>query len=380
MCAHEGSYVNLTNRSAAFQDWLEFEASPLVAGRFINHLNVGSTMLWTNSWSGERLSGSVSLQSSWGGWLGQTVAERLTQDPSRFHPETGAWMVREDVPLVQHQRHLVQVHLAPRVRRAIRWSPHVRIQAGWAGVGANTVSLPLEHSFVSGGANGIRGWRLGSWGLATSIRERPIWWWKAWATFNSCLPSNGVPIGCHLGTSPGSLTQETFGCMGQTHQLRQDGVTRDGAAWPWVLAWASATTLKSWCCAWTRDCACTTLCKSRGSGGWVKDHGAARCTLGWGCHFDRYPRRGGEFREQLNGSDRGRDAHPCKFAAWDGSRETPKASPLRARRRKKFLKAVVPMPKLQNRGVEARLRQQPLGLWHVRPPRAHRERACSAAV
>ena len=66
-----------------------------------------------NSWSGERLSGSVSLQSSWGGWLGQTVAERLTQDPSRFHPETGAWMVRQGVPLVQHQRHLVQWHLAP---------------------------------------------------------------------------------------------------------------------------------------------------------------------------------------------------------------------------------------------------------------------------
>ena len=127
--------------------------------------------------------------------------------------------------------------------------------------------------------------------------------------------------------------------MGQTHQLRQDGVTRDGAAWPWVLAWASATTLKSWCCAWTRDCACTTLCKSRGSGGWVKDHGAARCTLGWGCRFDRYPRRGGEFREQLSGGDLGRDAHPRKFAAWDGSRETPKASPPRARRRRKFLKA-----------------------------------------
>ena len=52
------SYVNLTNRSSAFLDWLEFEASPLVAGRFINHLNVGSTMLWTNSWSGERLSGA----------------------------------------------------------------------------------------------------------------------------------------------------------------------------------------------------------------------------------------------------------------------------------------------------------------------------------
>ena len=35
------SYVNLTNRSIAFREWLEQEASPLVAGRFINHLNWG---------------------------------------------------------------------------------------------------------------------------------------------------------------------------------------------------------------------------------------------------------------------------------------------------------------------------------------------------
>ena len=160
------SYVNLTNRSAAFQDWLvrgqpvgrqPVHQSPKCG---VDHV-VDEFLEWrTSFW--ERV-----LQSSWGGWLGQTVAERLTQDPSRFHPETGAWMVREDVPLVQHQRHLVQVHIAPRVRRALRWSPHVRIQAGWAGWGPtqcrclwNTRSCQEEPMASEVGASG-------SWGRAT---------------------------------------------------------------------------------------------------------------------------------------------------------------------------------------------------------------------
>ena len=83
------SYVNLTNRSSEFLEWLEFEASPLVAGRFINHLNVGSTLLWTNSWSGERLTASVSLQSSWGGWLRPNGCGTIDARPIAFSSRDG---------------------------------------------------------------------------------------------------------------------------------------------------------------------------------------------------------------------------------------------------------------------------------------------------
>ena len=35
---------------------------------------------------------------------------------------------------------------------------------GWANAGRNTPSLPLEQAFFSGGANGVRGWRIRAMG------------------------------------------------------------------------------------------------------------------------------------------------------------------------------------------------------------------------
>ena len=74
---------------------------------------------------------------------------------------------------------------------------------------------------MSGGANGIRGWRLrelGPGNLNPSDANLVV---EGLGTFKPWLRLNGALIGTRLGTWPGSSTPETCGCMGTTHRRRR---------------------------------------------------------------------------------------------------------------------------------------------------------------
>ena len=100
-------------------------------------------------------------------------------------------------------------------------------------MGANTVSLPLEHSFLSGGANGIRGWRLRELGPGNLNPENVNVVVEGLGDLQAMLSmewrSHWVSP---WDLTPGSSTLETFGCMGRTHLRRRNGATRGGAVWP----------------------------------------------------------------------------------------------------------------------------------------------------
>lgn len=153
------SFVNLTNRRARFETWLDEQANPLVRTRFNNHLTVGSSLGWESNWTWRRWIGHARVQGAWSGVGTQMLAEKLASSDS-FDSLTGAWLVAPDVPLVQHQRLLIQWNGHRTRQRMPRHTDAFNLLIGWANAGKNTPALPLEQAFFTGGANGIRGWRL----------------------------------------------------------------------------------------------------------------------------------------------------------------------------------------------------------------------------
>ena len=157
----EVSYVSLTNRSASFESWLADGLNPRVRARFNNHMTLGSAASWESDWGIGMWQGQIQVQAHWAGMLAQRLAENVA-GTAQFDPESGAWLVASGVPIIQYQRGVFEASALKHSPTA--WSHALHVLFGWANAGRNTPSLPLEQAFFSGGANGVRGWRIRSMG------------------------------------------------------------------------------------------------------------------------------------------------------------------------------------------------------------------------
>ena len=223
------SFVNLTNKDEAFLQWIVDQDNPLIQARFNNHLNVGSALGWASDWSLGSWKGRIDMEASWAGGLSQRMAQAWAS-PDSFDETTGAWLVTSDVPLIQYQRVLSKVSGERASRRHPRLSTAANVLVGFANAGKTTPSLPLEQAFFSGGANGIRGWRLRTLGPGnTGLMEDA----SGIAGVGDIRLDLQFELACTSTTCSGgcSLTWATFGCTERKRPKRPCGHGTFGDGW-----------------------------------------------------------------------------------------------------------------------------------------------------
>jgi outer membrane protein assembly factor BamA len=104
--------------------------------------------------------GRFEVQANWAGGMAQALASaRGVESGLQFDESSGAWLVAEGVPIVQYGRGLLTFQGRRPLSLPI-FESAFNVRFGVAQSGKNTPSLPLEQSFFTGGANGIRGWTI----------------------------------------------------------------------------------------------------------------------------------------------------------------------------------------------------------------------------
>ena len=95
-------------------------------------MTFGSAASWESQWGGELWQGQIEVQAHWAGMMAQRIAEKVG-DNAEFDPETGAWLVAPNVPIIQYQRGMLEASALNRSQTS--WNHAFHVLFGWANAG-----------------------------------------------------------------------------------------------------------------------------------------------------------------------------------------------------------------------------------------------------
>ena len=266
--------------------------------------------------------GRIDMEASWAG-----ISQRMVQpaSPDSFDETTGA---------VGHFRRSLDSVPACVVQGFWRaciapLSALVHCSQCWLGLpmrGNHTI-LPLEQAFFSGGANGIRGWRLRTLGpgnTAKTPRESQ---------------GGGHPSRPAVRTAHAHQRLVQVALFSDMGNVWLYGGSAEASVWSWDLrgfgwglAWGFVHGPRIFSAPFGRRPSDPRPGKAQGQRWLGKGRGKVPFTWVWVCLSN--PRFQVKNSGELPAQNRWLARRQAKFAAWYGSRETPKASRLRVPRRR----------------------------------------------